>query len=329
MSDSLTPLIDAYRAEKDPRTVDASALRTRILQTAARRRFVPTFLPIRPGKWLLPIAAAFVATGALAAVPAVRASVQHVVARLAVFVGVAPASRLGPSHLHPSRPAPAPLPAIHDAPAPALSPSPDLPEPPPAAPTTIPGEARLPATPDASLSLSSRARELQRESGSGFATAPPRGVASAHGAARASTSGSGVASASAPALSASAASKSVMAASTASASKASAEIPPPPPASAPSGSALTPDLTAYTTAHHLHFEVADYARALHAWNDYLARYPAGTFAPEARLNRAVCFARLGRTHEARDALTAIVGGKYGNYGRKQAERLLGSLPPGR
>jgi Tetratricopeptide repeat len=45
------------------------------------------------------------------------------------------------------------------------------------------------------------------------------------------------------------------------------------------------------------------ARALAAWNAYLVQYPRGMFAPEARFNRAVCLARVGRYDEAAQALT--------------------------
>jgi hypothetical protein len=116
-----------------------------------------------------------------------------------------------------------------------------------------------------------------------------------------------------------------------------APAPAPPPASAlapapasasapPSDPVLLADLSAYRTAHRLHFAAANYAQAFAAWNAYLAQFPSGTFVPEARLNRAVCLVRLGHSAEARTALNAIAH-RDGAYGRVQAQRLLEALGP--
>jgi hypothetical protein len=88
---------------------------------------------------------------------------------------------------------------------------------------------------------------------------------------------------------------------------------------------LDADVAAYSVAHRFHFVLADYERALKAWDGYLARFPNGTFAPEARNNRAVCLALVGEQQKARESLAAVASGRYGNDGRKQATELLKAL----
>ncbi|HVR21509.1 MAG TPA: hypothetical protein VMS65_17465 [Polyangiaceae bacterium] len=87
---------------------------------------------------------------------------------------------------------------------------------------------------------------------------------------------------------------------------------------------LTADLAHYQRAHQLHFHGADPAAALRAWDAYLALYPAGTFAPEARFNRAVCLLRLGRRTEARGILAPIAESRFA-YGRERARALLTAM----
>jgi len=87
---------------------------------------------------------------------------------------------------------------------------------------------------------------------------------------------------------------------------------------------LTADLAAYQQAHRLHFHGADPAAALRAWDAYLMAYPTGTFAPEARFNRAVCLLRLGRRVEARSILVPIAGSSFA-YGRERARALLTAM----
>lgn len=89
------------------------------------------------------------------------------------------------------------------------------------------------------------------------------------------------------------------------------------------------DLALYRRAHELHFGGADEARVLAAWDAYLREYPHGTFAPEARLNRAVCLAKLGRKAEAEGVLVDIERGRFGKDGRRQARKILGALDDGR
>jgi TolA-binding protein len=79
---------------------------------------------------------------------------------------------------------------------------------------------------------------------------------------------------------------------------------------------------AYERAHRAHFFLAAPARALTAWDEYLAAYPRGTFAPEARYNRALCLVRLGRFGAAADGLRPFAAGRPGDYRREEACRLL-------
>lgn len=88
--------------------------------------------------------------------------------------------------------------------------------------------------------------------------------------------------------------------------------------------ALSADLSDYQRAHSLHFHGGDPAVALNAWNTYLAEHPSGTFAPEARFNRAVCLLRLGRRSEAKGILVPIAGSAFG-YGRDRARAILTAM----
>lgn len=103
------------------------------------------------------------------------------------------------------------------------------------------------------------------------------------------------------------------------------------PVPAPTASAPDPHAPLFAEAHRLHFVERDPARALAAWDRYLAVAPAGRFAPEARYNRALSLVRLGRTDEAKPELEAFARGTYGNYRRDEAKALLEALyqgPPG-
>jgi hypothetical protein len=98
------------------------------------------------------------------------------------------------------------------------------------------------------------------------------------------------------------------------------------PAVPPVGGGLpSADLALYRRAHELHFGGADRALALGAWNAYLKAFPRGAFAPEARLNRAVCLAKLGHEAEAERVLVDIERGRFGTDGRRQARKILGVL----
>jgi len=88
---------------------------------------------------------------------------------------------------------------------------------------------------------------------------------------------------------------------------------------------LDPADALYLEAHRAHFEQANYARALPAWEDYLRKAPSGRFALEARFNRAVCLIRLGRLSEARSALEPFADGRTGGYRQHEATELMDSL----
>lgn len=69
----------------------------------------------------------------------------------------------------------------------------------------------------------------------------------------------------------------------------------------------------------------DPARAIAAWDAYLAAAPNGRFAPEARYNRALALVRLGRHAEAKKELEAFANGSFGEYRRTEARALLDAL----
>ena len=84
----------------------------------------------------------------------------------------------------------------------------------------------------------------------------------------------------------------------------------------------------YSAAHQAHFVARDPAAALRAWDEYLASYPDGRFAPEARYNRALALVRLGRMDEARAALTPFAESGSGGYRQSEARSLLQALDAG-
>ena len=81
----------------------------------------------------------------------------------------------------------------------------------------------------------------------------------------------------------------------------------------------------YREAHEAHFVTRDAARALVAWERYLAVFPRGRLAPEARYNRALVLVRLGRTDEARVALTPFANAPTGSYRQAEARSLLDAI----
>ena len=99
----------------------------------------------------------------------------------------------------------------------------------------------------------------------------------------------------------------------------------PAPAPPPVASAPDPHAPLFAEAHRLHFIDRDPARALAAWDRYLATAPNGRFAPEARYNRALALVRLGRVAEAKTELEAFARGTYGSYRRDEANALLEAL----
>lgn len=101
--------------------------------------------------------------------------------------------------------------------------------------------------------------------------------------------------------------------------------PAPSAAAAPAPSASDPHAALFAEAHRIHFNDKDPARALAAWDRYLAAAPSGRFAPEARYNRAIALVRLGRRVEAQQELAVFANGMYGDYRRAEAKALLDAL----
>jgi TolA-binding protein len=84
------------------------------------------------------------------------------------------------------------------------------------------------------------------------------------------------------------------------------------------------EAAAYGRAHRAHFVDDLPGRALAAWDAYLASYPRGALAPEARFNRALCLVRLQRWNDAARALGHFARGRDG-YRRSEACTLLSWL----
>jgi len=86
-----------------------------------------------------------------------------------------------------------------------------------------------------------------------------------------------------------------------------------------------PNAALFDEANRLHFIARDPARALAAWDRYLAAAPAGKFAREARYNRALALIRVGRHAEAKRELESFANGTWGEYRRSEARALLDAL----
>ncbi len=88
----------------------------------------------------------------------------------------------------------------------------------------------------------------------------------------------------------------------------------------------TPTEQLYRKAHDLHFRGSDPAGALAAWDAYLAAESSGRFAIEARYNRGLLLARLGRYALARAALAPYSAGEVSNgYRRTEARAIIERL----
>ncbi|HEY2512831.1 MAG TPA: hypothetical protein VGI39_18320 [Polyangiaceae bacterium] len=165
----------------------------------------------------------------------------------------------------------------------------------------------------------------------GAAEAPSFSAAAANG--RAAETGSPAATESAAATGSAAATESASATSSASGSASgseahSARVPSRhhgPPASPRIDVAASAEEALYAKAHHAHFVEHDSLTAVRAWEAYLAAYPNGRFALEARYNRALSFVRLGWHDDARTALTPFAKGTYGGYRQREASELLEAL----
>ncbi|MEO8554557.1 MAG: hypothetical protein ABI678_31490 [Kofleriaceae bacterium] len=75
----------------------------------------------------------------------------------------------------------------------------------------------------------------------------------------------------------------------------------------------------YAHAYELYFHGSDYAKALDALDDYLAKEPAGQFVVEAKYNRALCLIHLDRLSDAKLALLPFAAGEVAPAGYRQSE----------
>jgi hypothetical protein len=100
--------------------------------------------------------------------------------------------------------------------------------------------------------------------------------------------------------------------------------PAPAPVPAPTGPAPALDVDAlYRAAHEAHFTRRDYVNAIAAWDRYLAAAgPGSRMLIEARYNRGIALARVGRSDEAIQALKPFADGEYGEYRRSEARRVI-------
>jgi hypothetical protein len=81
----------------------------------------------------------------------------------------------------------------------------------------------------------------------------------------------------------------------------------------------------YREAERLQRVEKDCARAVPAWDAYLARAGSSPLVVDARYNRAICLVRLGRRDEARLALDPFARGAAGSYRQSEAQSLLDEL----
>jgi hypothetical protein len=84
-------------------------------------------------------------------------------------------------------------------------------------------------------------------------------------------------------------------------------------------------LRAYREAERLQFDAQDYARALDAWDRYIPLAGKSPLLVDAKWQRALCFVRLGRSDDARDALEPFARGELGAYRQSEARTILGTL----
>ncbi|MDX2091645.1 MAG: hypothetical protein SFX73_27540 [Kofleriaceae bacterium] len=85
------------------------------------------------------------------------------------------------------------------------------------------------------------------------------------------------------------------------------------------------ELLAYQQAHDAHFKGGRPAVALAAWDRYLAQFPDGKLAPEARYDRALVLVKLERWSEARVALAPFANAPAGAYRQREAAKILDAI----
>ncbi|HMA94279.1 MAG TPA: hypothetical protein VKP30_16420 [Polyangiaceae bacterium] len=86
-----------------------------------------------------------------------------------------------------------------------------------------------------------------------------------------------------------------------------------------------PSYQIFRDAKRLQYGRRDYAAALTAWEQYLAVEPNGALALEARFNRGLCLAAMGRAADAERALAPFATGEYGQYRLQEARAVLNRL----
>lgn len=99
----------------------------------------------------------------------------------------------------------------------------------------------------------------------------------------------------------------------------------PPEGSAASIERSDPELARFRAAHELHFRGDQPRGAIAAYEDYLRAFPHGRFVPEARYNMALDYIKLRDHARAREALRPFAAGAYGDYRRREAQKLLEAL----
>jgi len=87
-----------------------------------------------------------------------------------------------------------------------------------------------------------------------------------------------------------------------------------------------PELAAYRIAHDVHFKGDSPADALLAWDNYLAQYPTGALAVDAKYSRALVLIKLKRWADARTALEPFANAAPGSYRQADAAKLLAAMP---
>jgi TolA-binding protein len=84
------------------------------------------------------------------------------------------------------------------------------------------------------------------------------------------------------------------------------------------------ELAAYRIAHTAHFRGNDPKAALAAWDAYLAKFPDGRMALDARYDRALVLVKLERWSEARAALAPFAAANS-TYRRVEAQKILDAI----
>lgn len=83
-----------------------------------------------------------------------------------------------------------------------------------------------------------------------------------------------------------------------------------------------PELLLFRKAHDLHYSGKNSLLAVGKYQEYLRRYPAGRFVPEAHYNLAVNHLKLGDYESALAELEPISRGRYGSLRQQEAKSLL-------